>query len=270
MTRYAVIGDPVANSKSPRIHQLFADQFDADVLYEAIQVTSDGLEGFVDRFFSAEGGGLNVTVPHKETAFALCLSTSPQAELARAVYTLMLDSSGQLFGDNTDGRGIVTDITRNYQVPLTGQRVLLIGAGGAARGALPALIEQAPAQIVLVNRTVAKAQTLQNEFAHVARIEASSFDKLNAEPFDVIINATSLSLHGELPPLSPGLITDTTCCYDMMYGDSDTVFVSWAKEQGAGISLDGLGMLVEQAAESFLLWQGMRPQTKPVIAALRG
>lgn len=269
MTRYAVIGDPVAHSKSPRIHTLFAEQFTADVQYAAIQVEADGLKSFVGEFFSAGGGGLNVTVPHKESAFALCASTSRQAQLAKAVNTLMLDSNGELFGDNTDGRGIVTDITENHQVAIAGKRVLLVGAGGAARGALPALIEQSPEQIVLVNRTLAKAQTIQNEFADIARVDATSFEALDRKPFDIIINATSLSLHGELPALSPALIAESTCCYDMMYGDSDTVFVSWAKQHGAGVCLDGLGMLVEQAAESFLLWQGKRPETQPVIAALR-
>ncbi len=269
MTRYAVIGDPVAHSKSPRIHQLFAEQTGEDVQYEAIQVRPDALAGFIDAFFASGGGGLNVTVPHKEAAFRLCSSFSPQGQLAQAVNTLLLNASGQLHGDNTDGRGIVTDITANHDIDISGKKVLVVGAGGAARGALPALINANPAQITLVNRTLDKVRAIQQDLSAVAELQVAEFAELEGQTFDLIINATSLSLSGQVPPLPTSIVSSTSCCYDMMYSDTDTAFIVWAKQVGAGCALDGLGMLVEQAAESFSLWRGVRPATAPVIAALR-
>lgn len=275
MSRYAVLGNPISQSKSPRIHSLFAEQTNQEMSYTAIPLEESEFDPFVRDFFSEGGGGLNVTVPFKENAFALAASCSPRAKLAKAVNTLFVDDEGEICGDNTDGIGLVTDIRQNKGVSLEGKRVLILGAGGAVRGVLAAFVYEKTATITIVNRTVSRAQTLVEEFDALASIEAMSYQQLQVAAeagrrFDLIINGTSSSLKGELPQLDESLIAPGCCCYDLMYAVDDTPFVQWAKRSGADLSVDGLGMLVEQAAEAFALWRGVRPQTAPVIAALRG
>ncbi|HHJ13450.1 MAG TPA: shikimate dehydrogenase [Gammaproteobacteria bacterium] len=268
MDRYAVMGNPVAHSKSPRIHQLFARQTGQDLDYEALLVPEDGFAEAVAEFFAAGGRGLNVTVPFKQQAWALADRLGERAELAGAVNTLMM-REGQLYGDNTDGTGLVRDLVHNHGVALEGRRILLLGAGGAARGVLQPLLAERPARLHIANRTASRAQELAARFGASGTVSASGLAALEG-PFDVLIHATAAGLGGEVPPLPEELVGPHTCCYDMMYGDEPTAFARWCRRHGAEKTLDGLGMLVEQAAESFLLWRGLRPETGPVIAALRG
>ena len=261
--RYAVFGHPIAHSKSPQIHAAFARQTGQDMRYEAILVPKDGFADSVAAFIAAGGRGANVTVPFKEDAFRLAGRLSPHAERAGAINTLRFDADG-ILGDNTDGAGLVADLTRNLGCVLAGKRVLLLGAGGAARGVIEPLLAQQPAEVVIANRTVSRAQELAALFGR--GVSASGFDALDT-PFDLVINATAASLAGELPPLPPRIFTAATLAYDMMYG-RDTPFLDFARSHGAATA-DGLGMLVEQAAEAFYLWRGVRPDTAPVIAALR-
>lgn len=274
MSKYAVLGKPVAHSKSPQIHALFAEQTQQALSYEAIPLEESEFADFVADFFRQGGGGLNITVPYKGKAFALAASCSPRAELAKAVNTLFLDEQGTLCGDNTDGIGLMTDLRRNNGVAIDQRRVLILGAGGAVRGVLAALVHEQASEICIVNRTESKAEQLREEFAALLPVEAMSFAALqaaadNGRSFDLIINGTAASLQGEAPALDAKLLARDCCCYDLMYAASDTPFVAWAKAQGAGLGLDGLGMLVEQAAEAFALWRGVRPDTAPVIERLR-
>lgn len=268
MDRYAVLGNPIGHSKSPIIHSMFAEQTGQDMAYVALLAPLDGFEAAL-RDFLRMGSGANVTVPFKEQAWALVDTHTEAAAKAGAVNTVKRLEGGQLLGDNTDGKGLVRDIQDNAGLSLKGLRVLLVGAGGAARGVIQPLLAASPAQLCVVNRTVTKAEQLAQLFAQDGPISAAGFDWIE-EPVDLIINATSASLGGEVPDLSPGLIKPGhTWCYDMMYGKEPTAFNRWAAEQGATRCLDGLGMLVEQAAEAFLLWRGVRPDTAPVLAALR-
>jgi len=274
VSKYAVLGNPVSHSKSPLIHTLFAEQTDQEMSYVAISLEENEFEGFVKNFFADGGGGLNVTVPFKGNAFALATSCSPRAQLAQAVNTLFLDSDGNICGDNTDGIGLVTDLKLNNKVAICGQRVLILGAGGAVRGVMAALVHEQAAAITIVNRTVSKAELLAEEMQSLAPIEAMSYEMLqqavsSGRSYDLIINGTSSSLQGEMPTLDAKLIAPGGCCYDLMYSATDTPFVQWAKQEGASLSIDGLGMLVEQAAEAFSLWRGVRPSTAAVIAELR-
>ena len=269
MSQYAVVGNPVKHSKSPRIHSLFASQTGMDLAYTAIQLKPENFEAGVRKFFADGGAGLNVTVPFKEKAFLLADSCSERASLAQAVNTLCVDGDGALIGDNTDGVGLVRDIKGNHQFQIRQRRILLLGAGGAVRGALSALVAEDPAEITIANRTPGKALQLKAEFGHLADLTAVGFGELDATAFDLVINGTSLGLEGKLPPISKAVISSACCCYDMVYADSDTVFVRWARDNGAVLVLDGLGMLVEQAAESFAIWHGLRPQTLSVISQLR-
>lgn len=268
---YAVVGHPVNHSKSPRIHSLFASQTGEAVEYTAIQAPLDGFSATVQRFFEGGGKGLNVTVPFKEQAWQLADHRSARAEKAGAANTLYHDNTGQLVADNTDGHGLVRDLLHNQGVPLKGTRVLVLGAGGAVRGVLGPLLEQQPASLVVANRTLAKAETLVALFADEAdatTLGACGFSEPE-QPFDVIINGTSASLQGDLPPLCANVIAHHTAVYDMMYSLQTTPFNQWALDHGAVRVFDGLGMLVEQAAESFRVWRHVRPETAPVIEALR-
>jgi len=268
--RYAVIGNPIAHSKSPQIHAVFSRQTLQDMRYEAMLAPVDGFAAAVRAFIAAGGRGMNVTVPFKLEACALADTRSPRAEAAGAVNTLIFSANG-IHGDNTDGAGLVADLTRNLGVSLAGRRILLLGAGGAARGALLPLLEQHPAALHLANRTAEKAQALRAAFAAQAGaccFEASGFAALAGQSFDLIINATAASLADEAPPLPDGLYAPGSLAYDMVYG-RETPFLTAARMQGAARLADGLGMLVEQAAESFFLWRGVRPSTAPVLAELR-
>jgi shikimate dehydrogenase len=261
--RYAVFGHPIAHSKSPQIHTAFARQTGQDMTYEAILAPLDGFAESVVAFIATGGRGANVTVPFKEAAFKLADRLSPRAKRAGAVNTLTFDGDG-ILGDNTDGAGLVADLTRNLGCALAGKRILLLGAGGAARGVIEPLLDQQPAALVIANRTVSRAQELAEIFGR--GVTACGFDAADT-PFDLVINATAASLAGDLPPLSPRVFTPDTLAYDMMYG-RDTPFLTFARTHGARTA-DGLGMLVEQAAEAFYLWRGVRPDTAPVIAGLR-
>lgn len=268
MDRYCVFGNPIGHSKSPLIHRLFAEQTGQRLSYDALLAPLDDFTTFARAFF-AQGKGGNVTVPFKEQAFALADSLTERARRAGAVNTLQKLADGSLLGDNTDGAGLVRDLLVNAGVALRDRRILLLGAGGAVRGVLEPLLAEQPAMLVLANRTVEKAELLAREFSDLGEIYPSGFDWLE-EPVDLIINGTSASLAGELPPIAPSLVNaGQTICYDMMYAKQPTAFCQWALDQGAAQALDGLGMLVEQAAEAFLLWRGVRPQTAPVLAEMR-
>jgi len=266
MDAYVVIGNPIAHSKSPEIHANFARQTAQILTYERLLAPLDGFAATVHNFIAGGGRGANVTLPFKLQAHALADQLSERARLAGAVNTLKFEH-GSIFGDNTDGAGLVADIVINAGVALSGKRILLLGAGGAARGALLPLLEQKPALLVLANRTYAKAAELVSQFARYGNLAAVEFADLQGT-FDVVINATSASLEAEVPPLPPEVFSATTLAYDMMYGKQSTVFMQFAAQHGA-IVRDGLGMLVEQAAEAFLLWRGVRPQTADVFTTLR-
>jgi shikimate dehydrogenase len=264
--RYAVIGNPIAHSKSPDIHARFAAQTRQALTYERLLAPLDGFEAVVRRFIAQGGKGMNVTVPFKLDAYALATKLSERARAAGAVNTLKFDGA-TILGDNTDGIGLVTDIVRNAGKSVQGARIALLGAGGAARGVLLPLLQQQPAELVIANRTLAKAEELARQFATDGSIAACAFEALQG-PFDLVINATAASLAGELPPLPARLFGAHSLAYDMMYGKEPTVFMEFAARHGSAVR-DGLGMLVEQAAESFLVWRGVRPDTAPVFAALR-
>ena len=268
MDRYGVFGNPIGHSKSPLIHRLFAAQTGQQLSYEPLLAPLEDFVGFARAFF-VEGRGANVTVPFKEQALHLADQLSARAQRAGAVNTLKKLDDGRLLGDNTDGSGLVRDLLDNAGVSLGGKRILLLGAGGAVRGALEPLLAERPASLIIANRTVEKAELLAELFDDLGPVSASGFDWLR-EPVDVIINATSASLSGDVPPIAGSLIEPgKTFCYDMMYGKEPTAFCRWASEHGAAVSMDGLGMLAEQAAEAFFLWRGVRPDTAPVLAELR-
>lgn len=263
MDLYAVVGNPIEHSKSPSIHTYFAQQTQQDLCYSTLLGDIEGFEEQVRCFFKDGGKGLNVTVPFKERAYAMCSVLSKRAKQAGAVNTLLMGKNGDLFGDNTDGVGMVRDISQNYGQSLLNKRVLIIGAGGAVRGVLEPVLAEKPASVTVVNRTVSKAEVLAEHFGCLA----ASFESLEGA-FDIIINGSSASLSGRLPPLKDELIGANTWCYDMMYSKERTVFLDWAYARGAD-GADGLGMLVGQAAESFYLWRHTRPETGLLVAKMR-
>lgn len=267
--RYAVFGNPVSHSRSPDIHRAFAAQRGEKLVYDRIEAPRNGFSAALTLFFDRGGRGANVTVPFKEEAFALCEEMTGRARQAGAVNTLWR-VSGRLHGDNTDGPGLVVDLRDNLRWSLTDRRILILGAGGAVRGVLGPLLNERPAELVIANRTLEKAETLVARFERPGRaLRASSLEGLEGR-FDVIINAISAGLHGEMPALPDGLMARAALAYDMVYGDRPTPFMEWAADQGAMEVHDGLGMLVEQAAEAYRVWRGWRPATAPVLAALRG
>lgn len=264
--RYGVIGNPVAHSKSPEIHAAFAAQTGQSISYERLLAPLDGFARTVAGLIASGYKGANVTVPFKLEAYALAGTLSARARAAGAVNTLAFRDDG-IHGDNTDGVGLVNDIVRNASQAVAGQRVLLLGAGGAARGVILPLLEQRPAELVIANRTSSRAEELAAQFAASGPITACSFDQLE-DGFDVVVNATSASLSEALPPLQNSVFAADALAYDMMYGKEPTVFLRFAASLGMR-TRDGLGMLVEQAAESFTVWRGVRPDTAPVLAQLR-
>lgn len=269
MDRYVVIGNPVSHSKSPRIHSQFAEQTRQSLEYSTLFAEKDAFQEAAAKFFSEGGKGANVTVPFKEDAFNFADHLSPQAEKAGAVNTLGLDAQGQILGHNTDGIGLVTDITVNHGGTLKDKNVLVLGAGGATRGIIDPLIAQAPASLCIANRTVSKAESLAALFSGHIPVSACGFSDLEGRQFDWIINATAASLEGSVPAVPVSSVHAGTRCYDLMYASEPTPFCLWSKQAGAEKVMDGLGMLVEQAAESFLIWRGIRPDTGAVIDALR-
>lgn len=264
--RYCVFGHPVGHSKSPVIHAAFAEQTGEALEYVAIEAPRDDFPGAWHAFVAEGGRGANVTVPFKEEAFRLCDVLSERARRAGAVNTLILGDDGETRGDTTDGVGLVRDLVR-HGVELKGARILVLGAGGAVRGVLEPLLAAAPQSLQMANRTAAKAEALANDFRDLGAIHGGGLDVVEG-PYELVINGTSASLAGDLPPLPDGLFASGATAYDMMYGAEPTVFLRWAAGQGAG-TMDGLGMLVEQAAESFFQWRGKRPETRPVLEMLR-
>lgn len=266
--KYAVVGFPVAHSWSPFIHGLFARQTGHQFTYSRLEVAPEALNDRVVEFFAADGKGLNVTMPHKQAACLIARERTTRAEMAGAVNTLALRNNG-LLGDNTDGAGLIADLTRNLSFDLRGTRVLLLGAGGAARGVLGPLLEMDPEYVEIANRNAERGAELAREFSTLGSVHGCGFDAITVATFDLVLNATSASLQDTIPPIPPGVIGPTTLCYDMAYGKGDTAFTRWSKSAGAGRAETGWGMLVEQAAESFLLWRGVKPDTAPVIAAVK-
>ena len=269
LDRYAVIGNPIGHSKSPVIHREFARQTGQEMEYDRILGSTDGFTRDAGRFFDQGGLGLNVTVPFKEQAWQYADELSPRAQHARAVNTLIKMTDGRIRGDNTDGVGLIRDLDENHGLNLRGTHILLLGAGGAARGVLKALLETDPAALVISNRTASKAQELANHAEGLGPVSGCGLDALHGSKFDLIINATSAGLDGRLPEIPKNCLVAGGCTYDMFYGSDPTPFCRWGEAHGAGTILDGLGMLVEQAAESFFLWRGVRPNTGPVIDSLR-
>jgi shikimate dehydrogenase len=266
---YAVFGQPVRHSLSPRIHRLFAAQTQQTLTYEAVEVAPEAFAATVAEFFASGGCGLNITVPHKLSACALAGRLSARAQRAGAVNTLLCESGGRvLIGENTDGAGLVRDLLFNMKATIPGQRVLILGAGGATRGILGPLLDLKPAELCIANRSPERANVLSQLFADLGPVRAATLADLAGTRWDLILNATSASLSGALPELSAVLLSSDCLCYDLAYGNGTTTFMRWAQTHGAARTASGLGMLIEQAAEAFLIWRGVRPDTAPVRALL--
>ena len=267
--RYAVIGHPIAHSKSPIIHQLFAKQTGEQISYEAMDVPPEDLRASIAKFTDEGGKGLNVTVPHKRKAAQIVDILTDRARMAGAVNTITRQQSGELEGDNTDGIGLVADLTNNLGITLQGAKIVILGAGGATRGIVPPLLETQPEILVVANRTEEKAKTLVEFFGPLGNISSSSFDDLEGRSFNLVINATSAGFDGEVPPFPQSILGPDTVCYDLSYSMKETPFVAWSRSHGSREAHQGWGMLVEQAAESFCIWRGVRPDTNLVLSRLR-
>lgn len=265
---YAVFGYPIKHSKSPQIHQLFAEQTHQSLLYSAQEVKPEHFEKAIADFFSNGGKGLNCTLPLKELAWQYAKSNTERANLCKAVNTLVLKERGDILGDNTDGCGFMVDLTQNHSISVKNTRVLVLGAGGATRGILTPLLGHEPDYLLVANRTQQKAYDLAAEFKSSGDIKGCGFADLEHKQFDLIVNATSAGLYDEKIPLPENILADGGVCYDLAYANKPTAFVRWGLEHQARKSLDGLGMLVEQAAEAFFLWRNVRPNTQPVIQIL--
>jgi shikimate dehydrogenase len=265
--RYGVVGFPVAHSRSPFIHGMFARQTAQNIEYRLYEIPPVRFKTEVAKFFQDGGGGLNVTVPHKTAAADFALELTPRAERAGAVNTLAMQG-GRILGDNTDGAGLVRDLLENLQIEIAGKRLLILGAGGATRGIVAPLLENGPEELVVANRGAARARDLVSPFSDLGKVRGCGFDDLPMRPFDLVINATSAGLDGQVPKVNPAIIGPLTICYDLSYAKTDTPFVKWAWGKGCARAVEGWGMLVEQAAESFALWRGIRPDTAPVLAVL--
>jgi len=266
---YAVMGNPVAHSKSPEIHKAFAEQTGQKLKYQSIFVPQGEFNSAIKLFSNLGGKGLNITLPYKQDAYDIVTNASERAKIATAANTLTFKPDATIDGDNTDGVGLVRDLDSNG-IKIKDKRLLIIGAGGAVRGILGPLLDKTPSSIVIANRTLSRAENLISNFASDLNITARGLSDLeNIDSFDLIINATSSDLIGEFPQLPGTLVSSNTCCYDMVYGLAESGFITWCKSLGVQLILDGLGMLVEQAAESFYIWRGVRPETGPVIKMLR-
>ena len=261
---YAVFGNPIQQSKSPQIHALFAEQFALDLLYTRKEVALDGFDAAAAAFFQSGGKGLNITTPFKHDAYSFANQLTARARRAGAVNTLAVGENGEIIGDTTDGVGFVRDLCKNLGWQVSDKRLLIIGAGGAVRGVLEAILGETPAELVVANRTVSKAESLAKGFVDFGNIRGCGLDQLADRDFDLVINGTSASLAGESVALPEALFANTSYCYDMAYAPEPTPFLTWAAPFCESAS-DGLGMLVEQAAESFQIWTKKRPDTNPVI-----
>jgi shikimate dehydrogenase len=269
LDQYGVVGHPVAHSWSPFIHGLFSRETGQSMTYRLYDFTPEEFHGRVRDFFKQGGRGLNITLPHKIAAVDVADDLTARAAHAAAVNTFAVRNDGTILGDNTDGTGLVRDLCDNQGIVITHRRILIIGAGGACRGVLAPLLALSPTEIVIANRTSERAETLAKAFEKLGATRGVGFRYISGGVFDLIINATSASLSGEIPAVPTSVIGPDTVCYDMAYGKSDTPFVRWALKLGCTRALQGWGMLVEQAAESFRVWRGMRPATAPVLAALK-
>ena len=264
---YGVIGHPVDHSRSPFIHGMFARQTGQNMVYRLHDVPPENLAAYVMDFWRRGGKGLNVTVPHKVSACTMVRAMSERATRAGAVNTLLMDEDG-ITGDNTDGPGLVRELTANLKMNLNDARILMVGSGGAVRGVVGPLLDQSPALIMIAGRTAERAESLARIFGALGPVQGCSLERLGRGAFDLIINATSAGLTGEVPAIPKGVLHEATFCYDMSYARAGTAFMAWAKEQGCKHVAQGWGMLVEQAAESFELWRGVRPETAGVLGAL--
>lgn len=269
MDRYAVFGNPIKHSRSPQIQSLFAKQTGQELVYTAELAEIGDFDSAVRRFIENHGKGLNVTVPFKEDAWRLADRHSERAKRAGAVNTLKLEKDGSLYGDTTDGVGLVNDLVQNHHIQLKDKKILIIGAGGAVRGVLEAILRQQPASLLVANRTADKAIRLSSDFSGLGNISGCGLDEIDNKRFDIVINGTSASLQGELPAIPETVFDEHACSYDMMYASEATVFMRWSKDNGATFVFDGLGMLVEQAAEAFYIWRSIRPETTVVIEQIR-
>ncbi|KGE04840.1 Shikimate 5-dehydrogenase I alpha [Pseudohaliea rubra DSM 19751] len=267
--KFAVYGNPIKHSKSPIIHTAFAAQFGHRIEYRAVRVELGDFERSARAFFERGGAGLNVTVPFKPEAAAFADRLSERARRAGAANTLHPAADGAILGDNTDGLGLVRDMVVNLGWAVQGARVLVLGAGGAARGVLEPLLLERPHSLYIANRTASKAGELAGIFGELGDVAGGGLEDLEGRAFDLVINATSAGLSGEVPPLPPAMLTERSCCYDMVYGAEPTAFMRWAAQHAAWAVADGLGMLVEQAAESYYRWHQARPETGPVIRQVR-
>lgn len=268
--RYAVLGNPIAHSLSPAIHQVFAEQTDQAMSYEKFCVPVGDFKAFVTDYFKAGGKGVNVTVPFKEDAFHYADQVTERAKLAKAVNTLKRQDNGQIIGDNTDGEGLLQDLQQSQGWPIEQQRILIIGAGGAVRGILAPLLAAKPQQILIYNRTFAKSEQLAKDFAPLAELtELKAIESMPSFTMDMVINGSAAGLTGQVMQLSAEAISEHTYCYDMVYGQTTTPFMQWAQKKRACNVVDGLGMLVHQAAVAFALWRGVEPDVGPVLRQLR-
>ena len=268
MDRYGIMGNPIQHSWSPRVHQLFAKQTQQQLIYEPILVSLDGFRQALDGFQARGGKGLNITSPFKQQAYQLVNALSERATLAKAVNTIQFNPDGSRFGDNTDGVGFIRDVMSGHHFPISGKRVLVLGAGGAVRGILNHVLQEQPEWVVIANRTEEKANVLVSEFSYYSSIQARSLSNLTGFKFDLIINGTSAGLTGDIIDLPKRILSEQAYCYDMTYGKRLTPFMMWAIANHAAMISNGLGMLIEQAAESFYLWRGVKPETQPVLSAL--
>lgn len=269
-SKYAVMGNPIAHSKSPIIHTEFAKQTHQRMEYTAMQVDIGGFDQSVGNFQANGGAGANITVPFKQEAYRYATRHSERAQQAEAANTLVFESNNEVYADNTDGVGLVRDLKQNLTVDLAKRKILILGAGGAVQGVMGPLLAEQPLSITIVNRTVDKAYMIKQRFQHLGKVLSCGYEEIDRhDVYDIVINATSAGIDGKLPPLVNNIVDRDSVCYDLFYAAQDTAFVAWAKQQMVSRAYDGLGMLVEQAAESFYLWRKQKPDTTPVIALVR-
>jgi shikimate dehydrogenase len=266
---YGVVGHPVAHSWSPFIHGLFARETGQAISYRLYDFTPEEFKARVREFFRLGGRGLNITLPHKIAAVEMASELTPRAAHSGAVNTLAMQKDGTILGDNTDGAGLVRDLCDNLGLVIIRRRILIVGAGGATRGVIAPLLALEPAEMIIANRTPERAQDLAGAFAKLGPVQGMGISEVNGGPYDLVINATSASLSGDVPPMSNTVVGPETVCYDMAYGKNETPFLQWAQRRGCARAVQGWGMLVEQAAESFRVWRGLKPSTATVLAALK-
>ena len=267
--RYAVIGNPIAHSKSPEIHHLFAEQTGENILYEKILGDEHNFNATAVKFFSTGGKGLNITLPFKNDAYDFVDQLTDYAKHSKAVNTIIPQANGVFLGANTDGIGLLRDLKKTLRLQLLSKNILIIGAGGAVQGIVEPLLGEKPAKLLIANRTLSKARSIADSFKNIGEIQTCGLHEIPLKPFDLVVHATSAVLYDQQLELPPEIIGSQTCCYDLVYSDMDTPFMQWAKNHNAQQTADGFGMLLEQAAESFYLWRGKRPDTAMAYNYLR-